>query len=140
MTTELLERNHKGEWCPDKPVLLCQEGYYSDCSNQRKLVIYISAPYSLGDTAENIRNACLAANEILRKGHIPFIPQLSHLWHLITPKSKQEWLEIDLALIPRMDGLLRLPGISQGADNEVKLAKELGIKVYYSLNEIKESI
>ena len=104
--------------------------------NQRK-VIYISAPYTLGDTAENVRNACLAGDEILRKGHVPFIPCLSHLWHLISPKPHQDWMDIDLALLPRMDAVLRLPGISRGADNEVALAKSLNLPVYYSLGEIK---
>ena len=105
-----------------------------------KLIIYVSAPYSKGDTVENVRNACLAGNAILAKGHIPFVPHLTHLWHFITPKSYEQWLEIDLALIPRMDALLRLPGESTGADREVELAKSLGIPVYYSLEEIPQSV
>ena len=106
-----------------------EAGYYK--------LIYISSPYANGDVAENIRKACLAGNEILKKGHIPYIPHLTYLWHLITPKPKQEWLDIDLALIPRMDALLRLPGESAGADKEVALAKCLNIPVYYSLDAIK---
>ena len=105
--------------------------------NQRK-VIYISAPYTLGDTAENVRNACLAGDEILRKGHIAFVPHLMHLWHLISPKPHQDWIDIDLALLPRMDALLRLPGESYGADREVLLAKALNIPVFYSLADIKD--
>lgn len=102
-----------------------------------KKIIYISAPYSKGDVVENVRNACLAGNEILRKGHIPFVPHLTHLWHLITPKDYETWLMIDFALIPRMDAMLRLEGDSYGADREVNLAKSLGIPIYYSLEEIK---
>lgn len=100
-------------------------------------IIYVSGPYSKGDTAENIRNACLAGNEILKRGFTPFVPHLIHLWHLITPKPYQDWLDIDLALISRMDAVLRIPGESKGADNEVALALRLGIPVFYSLDEIQ---
>lgn len=36
---------------------------------------------------------------------------------------------MDLALIPRMDAVLRLPGESNGADGETALAQQLGIPV-----------
>jgi len=104
-----------------------------------KKIIYISSPYSIGNQADNVRRQVMVANELLGMGFIPFCPCL-HLWHLITPKLQREWLDIDLALLPRMDGLLRLPGESQGADNEVALALKLGIKVYYSIGEIREIV
>ena len=99
-------------------------------------IIYVSGPYSGGDVARNVRMACKAGDAIVARGYIPFVPHLTHLWHLISPKSEQEWLDIDLALIPRMDGVLRLQGESKGADNEVALAKALGIPVYYSLEDL----
>ena len=140
MVLEKVEESYKGQFCSSLENLFCQEGYCSECAISKKMIIYISGPYSLGDVAENVRNACLAGNQILAKGHIPFVPHLTHLWHLITPKAQQEWLDIDLALIPRMDALLRLQGESKGADDEVALAKSLGIRVYYSLQEIRESV
>ena len=100
------------------------------------MIIYTSAPYTQGDQLQNVRNACLAGDKLLEMGHYPVIPHLSALWHAISPKSYQEWLRIDTALIPRMDAVLRLPGESKGADNEVALALALGIKVYYSLEMI----
>ena len=105
----------------------------------QKQVVYISGPYTKGDVSQNVRNACYAANEVLRIGHIPFVPHLTHLWHLITPKPYEEWLEIDFALIPKMDAMLRLPGESKGADREVELARSLGIPVYYSIREIQDA-
>ena len=39
-------------------------------------------------------------------------------------------------LIERCDAILRLEGASKGADNDVKLAKERGIPVYYDIAEI----
>ncbi|MDP2364017.1 MAG: hypothetical protein Q8M94_09640, partial [Ignavibacteria bacterium] len=44
----------------------------------KPMLIYISAPYSLGDVVSNVRFACEVGDKILAKGHIPFIPHLSH--------------------------------------------------------------
>lgn len=142
MTIVWPEVNHKGGFCPYRKGLLCQEGFCSGCevAEQRRIIVYISAPYTRGDISRNIRNACLAGNEILKMGAIPLVPHLSHLWHIISPKSYEEWMEIDLALLPRTDGVLRLPGKSEGADREVILAKKLGIPIYYSIQEIQELV
>jgi len=101
------------------------------------LIIYVSAPYSLGDQIDNVRFACEVGDKILAKGHIPFIPHLSHLWHFVSPKSYDEWLRIDKAFVPRCDALLRVGGESKGADLEVEFAKDNHIRVYYSLEEIR---
>jgi hypothetical protein len=39
-------------------------------------------------------------------------------------------------LIEHCDAILRLPGESKGADNDVRLAHERGIPVYYDIGEI----
>jgi hypothetical protein len=39
-------------------------------------------------------------------------------------------------LIERCDAVLRLPGTSSGADNDVRLATARGIPVYYTIEEI----
>ena len=100
------------------------------------MIIYISAPYSNGDISENIRRACFAGDEILRKGHIPLVPHLTHLWHLISPKLWIDWLQIDFALLSTCDALLRLDGESEEADLEVAEAERLCIFIYHSLSEI----
>ena len=100
------------------------------------MIIYVSGPYSLGDQTENIRRACFAGAEIKRKGHIPLVPHLSHLWHLIDPHPREYWLEIDLALLTVCDALLRLDGKSEGADLEVEEAKKLCMIIYNSLENI----
>ena len=100
------------------------------------MIIFVSSPYSIGDTVLNVRRACLAGDEILESGHIPYIPHLSHLWHLVSPKDYEVWLEIDLAILSFCDGVLRLAGESEGADREISEAKKLCIPVYYSVKEI----
>ena len=39
-------------------------------------------------------------------------------------------------LIERCDAVLRLEGASSGADNDVRLAQERGIPVYYNVEDI----
>ncbi len=39
-------------------------------------------------------------------------------------------------LLTKCDAVLRLPGESKGADQDVKIAKERGLKVYYRLEDI----
>ena len=41
-------------------------------------------------------------------------------------------------LLEKCDAVLRLEGASKGADNDVKIALEKGLKVYYSLDEIPD--
>jgi hypothetical protein len=39
-------------------------------------------------------------------------------------------------LLALCDGVLRLPGASTGADNDVKIAMERGVPVWYDLNDV----
>jgi len=100
------------------------------------LIIYVSAPYTLGNLIINVKNACEAGNLLLDKGHVPLIPHLMMLWELHSPKPYSEWMRICLALLGKCDALLRLEGFSKGADIEVKIAKEAGIPVYFNLQEV----
>lgn len=91
--------------------------------------IYIAGPYTRGDIAENLRRAVAMADVVLAAGHVPFVPHLTHLWHLISPKPYETWLQLDLAWLDQCQVLIRLPGESHGADAEVAYAKEHGIPV-----------
>lgn len=102
------------------------------------MIIYVSSPYTKGDVSENIRRACFAGDEILKKGHIPLVPHLTHLWHLVSPKPWEDWMRIDSNLLSICDALLRLPGESKGADLEVIEAKNLCMIIYYSLEDIPD--
>ena len=99
--------------------------------------IYISAPYSKGDIALNVRNAILAGDKLLEMGHIPFVPHLTHFWHYISPKSYNTWLQIDMDWLKICDAVLRLPGESIGADHEVNWAYLNGKPVYYNLEDLR---
>jgi hypothetical protein len=96
----------------------------------RKLRVYIAAPYTIGDPIVNIREAVIAGDRILQLGHIPFIPHINALWHLISPHPPETWYEWDLRWLEQCDAVIRLPGESKGADGEVARAKQLGMPVY----------
>lgn len=98
--------------------------------------IYIAGPYTKGDVAQNVRNAIIIADRLAQVGYVPFIPHLSHFWHLLCPHDWEFWLDQDLDWLEVCDCLLRLPGESVGADREVERAFELGIPVYLEIHDL----
>lgn len=86
-------------------------------------LIYIAGPYSKPDPVENTHRAIKAGDAVWAAGGCPVIPHLSMLWHAVSPAPYGTWLERDLGLLHRCDGLLRLPGESAGADGEVEFAR-----------------
>jgi hypothetical protein len=99
------------------------------------LKVYIAGPYTKGDVAVNVRNAIAAGVELLKAGHAPFIPHLSHFIHMHEPMPYGVWIEVDNAFLPHCDALVRIPGESLGADNEVEFAEAIQIPVFYSVAE-----
>ena len=97
--------------------------------------VFISGPYTIGDMAQNVRDAILAADTLAIAGFIPFIPHLNHFWHFLCPHDIYFWYQYDFAWLEKCDCLVRLAGESPGADREVIQAQKLGIPVYFSVAE-----
>lgn len=97
--------------------------------------IYVASPYTMGDVAVNVRENILAADRLAEAGYVPFVPLLSHFWHIVAPKPYEFWCQHDANWLERCDALVRLPGASVGADKEIQIARGLGIPVYYGLDE-----
>lgn len=98
--------------------------------------IYIAGPISTGDHSLNVRNGILAGDELAQRGHIVFIPHLTHFWHMLCPHANAFWYAQDNEWLPLCDAVLCLPGESVGADGEVELARKLGKPVYFSVDEV----
>jgi len=99
--------------------------------------VYIASAYTKGDVAVNVRNVILIADELVKRGHTPYIPHLTHFWHLVSPKDIGFWYEYDNSFLDHWaEALLRMPNESTGADNEVIRAKKLGIPVYYNIEDL----
>lgn len=95
-------------------------------------LVYIAGPYTNPDPVENTHTAIRVADLLLSDGKVtPVIPHLSLLWHLVCPRPVADWYAYDLEVMARCDAVLRLPGASSGADNEIREAEEQGIPVFH---------
>ena len=102
----------------------------------KKIKVFISSPYTIGDIAQNVRRQIDAVDELMNNGYVPFAPLYSHFQHMIHPRPYEDWMSVDFEWVRVCDCILRLEGESSGADREVALAKSLGIPVFYSFEEL----
>lgn len=98
--------------------------------------VYVAGPYSRGDQVANIHDAIVVGEVLWQRGYVPFIPHITLPWHLLYPKSWDDWLEFCLCWVETCDVLLRMDGESPGADHEVQFARSRGIPVVFSLQEL----
>ncbi|MFH0938225.1 MAG: DUF4406 domain-containing protein [Planctomycetota bacterium] len=101
-----------------------------------KTKVYIAAPYTHGDAVLNVRKAIETADELAIRGFTPFVPHLTHFWHLVLPHKIKFWYALDNEWLAACDVVLRLPGESFGANAEVQLAWALGKRVYFGMDEL----
>lgn len=113
-------------------------------------LILIAGPYRSGTDdnpdlmAANLRRLEQAAWPIFRAGHIPMIGEWVALPVLRSagvdalddPLVEQVMYPAAERLLQHCDAVLRLPGESTGADRDVALARERGLPVYRSHEEI----
>ena len=118
--------------------------------NSTPLMILVAGPYRSGTNDEpdrmraNLRALEVVALRIYRAGHIPMIGEWVALPLLdiagSTRVGDELWEEmvypVANRLLTKCDGVLRLAGASKGADNDVRLAHERGIPVYYRIEEV----
>ena len=100
--------------------------------------VYIASPYTLGDVAVNVKRQMDAADELIDSGFAPFVPLYSHFQHMAHPRPYSEWIRLDMEWLSCCDCLLRLDGISKGADDEVKFAEELGLPVFHTVAQVAD--
>lgn len=101
--------------------------------------VYVAGPLSTGtyyEVTKNIRHAIDIGERLLETGYAPYVPHYSHFWNLFHPHTWEAWMKLDYEWLKVCDALLRLPGESKGADQEVKWAQELGIPVCHTLEEL----
>lgn len=115
-------------------------------------LILIAGPYrsGTGDDPElldrNLRRLEEAAWPIFRKGHVPMIGEWVALPVLASagadgiadPLAAQVMYPTAHRLLQHCDGVLRLPGDSRGADQDVAIARERSIPVWFSIDEIPD--
>lgn len=109
---------------------------------QAVIYVYIAGPLSgSGLESENVRNAVLAAHRVERMafGEVAvFLPHITALEHMIDPLPYEDYLRRALAWVEKCDAVLRLPGVSPGADRETGHAGARRIPVFtaeHALNQ-----
>ena len=99
-----------------------------------KVRVYVAGPYSSNPEAGT--NAAIdAGDRLLVAGLFPYVPHLSHFWNARHPHDWQTWMDVDREWLGACHALVRLPGESRGADQEVAWAKELGIQVFCDIED-----
>ena len=121
-------------------------------SKERPLKIYIAGPYSPKNcdlhTApiiahRNVKKAIEVFWKLVKKGHYPYIPHLSHFIHLETPEDmipppQEFWYKFDLEWLKSCDAIFMLEGWenSRGARLELETAKKLGLQIFFKLEDV----
>ncbi|OUJ70442.1 DUF4406 domain-containing protein [Hymenobacter crusticola] len=114
------------------------------------MVILIAGPYRSGTNddparmAANLHRLETAALPLFRAGHLPLIGEWVALPLLAQAGSSRPGdapyneilYPVAHRLLAQCDAVLRLPGSSQGADEDVRLAQERGLPVYYRLEDV----
>ena len=100
--------------------------------------VYIASPYSIGEAEKNVWQSITCANELMNAGFAPFTPLLYHYINLVHPRSYSDWMQLDIEWLSCCNALLRLKGESPGADEEVEYARNNGIPVFYTIEQLKE--
>lgn len=105
--------------------------------------IYVAGPFSDRSEQAVLKNVMIAVDagwELLRRGHDALVPHLNYWLDqraklLGTDLGYETYLRNDLAWLRVAEGMLCL-GSSPGTDRELALAKELGIPIYYNIEEV----
>lgn len=119
----------------------------------KPLLILIAGPYRSGTNDDpnllqrNLTRFEQAAWPLFQKGHVPMVGEWVALPVLSSagadgigdPLAEDVLYPTAQRLLQHCDAVLRLPGTSRGADQDVEIALERGIPVYYSLDEVPGS-
>ena len=113
-------------------------------------LILIAGPYRSGTGDDpmlleaNLRRLEEAAWPVFEAGHIPMIGEWVALpvlrsaggTGLADPIAEAIMYPTAERLLQHCDAVLRLPGESKGADQDVAIARERGLPVYHSIEEL----
>jgi hypothetical protein len=119
-------------------------------SRDDHMLILIAGPYRSGtgdDPAkldENVRAMESYALPLFRAGHVPLVGEwlalplvaLAGSTRVGDPAFEEIFHPIAERLLARCDGVLRVGGASQGADLMVQTARDNGLAVFHSLDEV----
>ena len=105
----------------------------------RRTRVYIAGPINgSGIQSRNVRRGLQTATALVERGYNPYIPHLTCFWEAASNVNltHEQWISLDTEWLVLCDAVLRLEGVSAGADQEVTIANRCGIRVFYSLDTL----
>lgn len=120
------------------------------CKIKLSMLILIAGPYrsSTNDIPDlmqqNLNRLESVALPLFRKGHVPMIGEwvalpLINMAGSVKP-GDEAWEEIQYPvahrLLEKCDAIFRIEGASKGADEDVRIAKEKGLPVYFNIEDV----
>ena len=128
----------------------CYAGPMSEDRNKEMEMILIAGPYRSGTNdvpelmAANVKVMESFALSIFRAGHIPVLgewfalplAQLGGSLRAGDDVFNEVFHPIAVRLLRKCDGVLRVGGPSAGADEMVRVGRQLGLKIYSRIQEI----
>jgi hypothetical protein len=111
-------------------------------ATNRRRRVYVSGPLTDGgrlspdEIVLNMQRAAALGAAVLKAGMAPVIPHLSAAHPCLMEIHWALWMEADLAWLEMADAVLRMPGASQGTNEEVACAREFGIPVFTTLADL----
>jgi hypothetical protein len=114
------------------------------------MMILIAGPYRSGtqddpeEMGRNLRRLESVSWPLFRAGHVPMIGEWAALpiWRAAGGERVGDSLYEEIfhpiahRLLERCDAVLRLPGASKGADDDVRVARERGLPVYFDVRDV----
>jgi hypothetical protein len=108
--------------------------------------VYVAGAYSsdnVTDILNNMRRGVRASTEVLLAGFAPYSPWLDYHYQLMLRDGEtltvQQYYDYSMAWLEASDYVLVLPNSehSQGVKAELARAKELGIPVFQTMEELR---
>lgn len=113
------------------------------------LFILVAGPYRSGTNdqpeliAANVEHMQQVALQLYRKGHLPVLGEWFALPLIETAGGKhgdavfnEIFHPVAIRLLQKIDAVLRIGGPSSGADEMVRIGKEYGKQIFYSVDDI----
>jgi hypothetical protein len=125
-------------------------GHVCEGASMTPMLVLISGPYMTGTDgdetkiAENLARMEAMALPVFEKGHLAVVAEWLS-WPVITqaggtthasPEFSRYQHPAAHRLLTMCDAVLRIPGDSRGADAECELARQRGMTIYTSLDDL----
>ena len=99
--------------------------------------VYIAGPLATsGEIGPNTHKAIYAFASLASAGLAPYLPHLMLLADIACPIKRDNYLATGEEFLRVCDAVYRMPGESQGADDEEQMAEDEGIPVFYDIQAL----